>query len=433
MKRQGLLGGVIAVLLVAVIGLAGALTWVLLTRTPVPPSTDRPDAPPYAQRGAYTVGTQALRVQSAGRTLPAWVWYPAAPSLAPQRYTYTSAYGLWASDGHALENAVPARNGAPYPLVVYSHGSGSTPLLSLFLLEHLASQGFVVIAAEHVGNTPINRLDGDGFSANIIDAYAQRPQDIVALLDFAETLTAPNGALEGMIDMERVAVSGHSFGGYTAFAAAGARLDFDALAAWCDANAGVTLADVRPEAALAGSSRTETLTDGACYLLDDQAQIAAGFGLDAPPSGMWDSLKDERIDAVVALAPWNAPIFGAQGLAEVTQPTLILVGTADDSTKAERDAIPFYEQIGADEKYLVQLQNADHYVFVDVCNPLLVRLNSTYACLDAVWDLPRAHDITQHLVTAFLRAQFYDDADAAAALATDAVLDIRGLLYERTP
>ena len=77
------------------------------------------------------------------------------------------------------------------------------------LAEHLASRGFVVLGPEHA------EVD---WAADILQTTADRPLAISATIDLAE-----DGALDGIIDTDRVAVVGHSWGGYTAFAVAGAR------------------------------------------------------------------------------------------------------------------------------------------------------------------------------------------------------------------
>jgi hypothetical protein len=46
-----------------------------------------------------------------------------------------------------------------------------------------------------------------------------------------------------------------------------------------------------------------------------------------------------------------------------------------------------------------------------------------------VWDLDRAANLTDHLVTAFLLAELYRDTDAAAAFSPDAV-SFPGITYE---
>jgi predicted dienelactone hydrolase len=95
---------------------------------------------------------------------------------------------------------------------------------------------------------------------------------------------------------------------------------------------------------------------------------------------------------------------------------MVLVGSLDETAPAPRDANVFFEQLGGEPRALVTFQNAGHVVFVDSCSEFVVAMGFFGLCSDAVWDLPRAHDLTNHLSTAFLRAVFYDDSAAWAAL-----------------
>jgi len=52
-----------------------------------------------------------------------------------------------------------------------------------------------------------------------------------------------------------------------------------------------------------------------------------------------------------------------------------------------------------------------------------------WLCADPVWDKDRAHDLLNHLITAFLLVALKDDADAGAALAPDQVV-FPGITYE---
>ncbi|MGJ3237998.1 MAG: alpha/beta hydrolase family protein [Anaerolineae bacterium] len=403
------------VLLLIVIVLSVALAWLIYTRQPYE-KVYRPDAPTYGERGAYTVGVQQFTITGEDRPLNGWVWYPAQGT--PELANYSAFNGVFEASGRANWDAQPRNDGAPYPLVVFSHGSGASPLLSLFFTEHLASQGFVVIATEHPANTMIDRIgSNEAYDDAVVDNYIYRPQDVRRTIDYAlDDLNV--GALSGMIDAERIAVAGHSFGGYTSFASAGARLNLDALAQWCADNDGVTVGDVRNESALTASNRDVLLADGACYLLDNASRLAELMRLPDVPTGAWPSLGDERISAVIALAPWNAPIFGEENLTEITLPALIMVGSNDNTTKPERDAHNFYSWLGSEDKTLVEFVLGDHSLFVDQCPPVLINAGFYASCSDPVWDLARAHNLTNHLATAFLRATFYDDAGARTALNT---------------
>ena len=369
----------------------------------------RPDAPTYAKRGPFAVGTFDLTIPDPKRPLTVTVWYPALnPTKATEKIQYH--FETLLVDGHALLNAKPDGSQGPYPLIVFSHGLGGLRLQSLFYTEHLASYGFVVMAADHPGSVldVLAALGLGGSSTSqptqLVENFALRPNDILREIAQAETLTAKGGALEGLIDTQRIAVTGHSFGGYTAMAAGGAQLDLAELGQWCNS---------KPSAALQ--------PQGVCALRDYGNAMAQFRGLSATPQGVWPSTTDPRIKAVVALAPWNAPIFGKDGLAAFTVPALIIVGTTDTRTIPERDAYVFYDQIGSARKALFTLDNADHYVFVDNCPPAFATTALFTSCSDSVWDMDRVHDLINHVATAYLLATLKNDPDAAKAIAPGAV------------
>ncbi len=392
---------------------------------PFAPGADaqRPDAPRYAQRGPYLVGTQEITVPQPGRELQATVWYPAL-NPGNQEQTTTYRYGVLTLDGNALRDAAPDADNGPYPLVVFSHGSGGFRLQSLYLMEHLASYGFVVISAEHPGNTLADSLLGRDEVSGIVDNYAYRPLDVLAEIDFMAGADSP---LAGVVDADHVAVMGHSFGGNTALAAAGAQLDFGALQEWCNGPTYTTIAPSSPEPDALTIRQRVSVREMVCFMQNRDARVAELRGLDAPPDGLWPLTTDPRIQAMIALAPWNAPIFGAEGLANVTIPAMIMVGSADSTTYPPRDAYAAYTNLSSAEKHLVVFENAEHLLFANACTPLMERA-AFDRCSDPVWDMDRAHDLINHMATAFLLATFYNDADTAAALQPDAV-DFTGVIY----
>lgn len=389
-------------------------------------SAQRPDAPPYARPGPYAVGTQEVTVPQPGRELPATVWYPA---LDPGEDAAVGSYqyGVLRLEGRALRDAAPDLEHGPYPLVVFSHGSGGFRLQSLYFVEHLASYGFVVIAADHPGNTLADTLLPGNATGGIIENYAYRPLDVLAQIDYMAGQTAEGGAFAGLVDAGRVAVAGHSFGGFTALAAAGARLDFSALREWCAAPAYVTIAPSSPEPADLTAAQEVQVRGLVCFLQGVDAQVAELRGLDAPPDGPWPPTTDPRIQAVIALAPWNAPIFGAEGLAHVKVPAMIMVGSADSITYAPRDAYAAYAGMSSAERHLVVFENAEHLLFANACSPLM-EAAAFERCSDSVWDMARAHDLINHLATAFLLSSLYGDSEAAQALQPQAV-DFPGVFY----
>lgn len=391
-------------------GISPSLTlFLLLILFSIPlDAQQRPDAPPYARRGEYTVGTRDAISQDEQRPLNITLWYPALnPDNQPERVTYR--HGLFSAEGRALRDAAPNLSSAPYPLVIFSHGNSGFRFQSLYLTEHLASQGFVVIALDHPTNTVFDAMqDNNALLDNIAPNYAHRPADVLRVIAYADSLDA--GDLAGLIDTQRIAIVGHSFGGYTALAVGGLQLNFDQLEQQC-------LAAVEP-------------FSDVCFLVDEEPRIAEARGFETIPEGAWPPITDPRIKAIVALAPWNGSIFDLNSLTYIQTPTMFLVGSADDVTPPIRDAEYMYDRMfAATPKVLITFQNGGHYIFVDSCSDLLVQFGFFEVCSDPVWDVDRTNDLTNHFTTAFLRSVLYDEPEASAALQPGAV-NLIGISYQ---
>ena len=152
-----------------------------------------------------TFTKQSVVSPSTPRPLDTVIWYPTNPGAGP----INGSYG-------AVVNA-PVAAGGPYPIVLFSHGSCGFPLQSIFLTAQLAAQGFVVIAPPHPGNT-INEFPNCGTSTAQVNSFLERPQDVVFVLDqmLAENESGASPFF-GALDPDRIAMSGHSFGGLTTY------------------------------------------------------------------------------------------------------------------------------------------------------------------------------------------------------------------------
>lgn len=218
--------------------------------------------------------------------------------------------------------------------------------------------------------------------------------------------------------MDKVAVTGHSLGGWNALAVAGAQMHFDMLKNWCAEG---------PYVSILVSLVCNMVSQGT--LDENENRLIDLANLDIQPGELWPALSDPRVDAIVPLAPGGLLTFGEDGFQGVTVPTLILLGSADTTAIPEFNGLWAYERLGAEHKGLVVFADGGHMMFAQ-CNAAWT--SAAYQmCSDPVWDLLRIHDLTNHFTTAFLLAQLYGDEEAAAALAPDAV-QFPGITYETT-
>lgn len=370
-------------------------------------SAQRPDAPIYAQRGPYTVGWQAFEIPDAERPLPISIWYPAQGTKEEEIIQYQD--GLILLDGHAIEGGIPDLSNGPYPVVIFSHGSGGTRFQSIFLTEHLASYGFVVITLDHPGNTILDRIsDPDGFGQKVFTNFALRPLDILRTIEFADGL-AMGGPLSGMLDMDRLGISGHSFGGYTALAAVGAQLDLSGVGEFC--------------------TDAENSDSFFCNADNSVAVLASLRGIETPEDGIFPPTSEPRIKAVALFAPASGLTLNPESVAAITIPSLVIVGSADTVTPAEQNANLTYSLLGSADKTLMTLVNGGHYLLLEKCPPLAISFGLFDQCSDDVWDMDRAHDLINHVTVAFFLAQLANDDTARQALAPDQ-MNFIGIEYQ---
>lgn len=347
----------------------------------------------FAEVGPHPVGLRRLEVAG----LEATVWYPALDS-SPDPHLYTHSLlvfgagvptAIAAHVGRAGSDADVDTSRGPYPLVVLSHGYAITASSYGWLAEHLASHGMVVVAPHHR-----EVLDPRMLWRSTIT----RPRDIDHLIDSIPAWQDAAGFPSSIVDIDRTAVVGHSYGGYTALAAAGARLDMNGFAGRC--------------APPAAPDRLEFLCDALVPYVQDIAG-QAGFG--SVPSGLWPAQVSAPVDAVVSLAG-DAAMYGESGLAEVDVPLLVIGGTADTDSPFEWGSEFAYDHVSSQRKIEVRLDGAGHFVYLGECSSVrrIVKLMPFGFCTDDGWNRSDVHTELKHRVAAFLYSEMVGD-DAAAA------------------
>jgi predicted dienelactone hydrolase len=137
-----------------------------------------------------------------------------------------------------------------------------------------------------------------------------------------------------------VGVMGQSFGGYTALALVGAKINFDSLKQGCDKSFAQSL--------------------NLSLLLQCQAQQL--------PKKDYD-FKDPRVKAAIAVNPITSSIFGTEGFKGIQAPVMIISGTADSITPPLAEQIEPFTWLPNVEKRLILIDGATHFSTIDQLQP----------------------------------------------------------------
>jgi predicted dienelactone hydrolase len=319
-------------------------------------------------------GTEAPLVD---RTLRVDIWYPATVKNGAKLVVYRDS--LWAEPPHppvhfsqkgmAVSGAKAA--GGKHPLVIVSHGYSNNPAVMTWLTENLASKGYVVAAIHHKDPNPYVVSPSIRAAPNF-----NRPRDIVFV---ASELRAVLGDL---IDADNVALIGYSQGGYGVLTAGGATLD-----------------PAGPNMDLVAGGWLKTFA---------QAQAQA------------DAMALKGVKAVVALAPaGGAPrsAWGAEGLAALTAPLLLIHGDSDPVVDYKSGALAVFTGAVNSHRYLLTYKQAGHAIAL---NPAPPEMRGTVWDMDwfedPIWRQDRINAINLHFITAFLAVHLRNDASKAAYL-----------------
>jgi predicted dienelactone hydrolase len=320
---------------------------------------DNPDA-----RGEYRVGVKTVKLTDVTRHRPLTleVWYPAKLEANQEKSVYTSTVGAtpYSVQARAGRDAPMLEAGQKFPLIVYSHGQPGSRMQAHYLLEHLASQGFVVAALDHTNSTHAD-VTQDSYATGLVD----RPLDIL----FAATEIPKQ--FPGS-DANNIGLLGYSYGGYSSLNAAGIGLDSANLAAYCK----------------------RANNEGPCFLQSFFTPLEAARGAKVIKA-------DPRIKAVFVMAPYGIPWFSPQAFADMRVPLFVGGGSSDTVATYSRDAHEAYKMSGSKKKYLLTLEAATHNPWV-VCPPeVKVNAQDYERCSEPNWDHAKSHAITQHFAAAF--------------------------------
>ncbi len=266
------------------------------------------------------------------------------------------------------------------PVVVISHGLSSKPEGFATQAKHLASYGYVVALPQHPGSDAQQTQDLiEGYSRQVfrLNEFIDRPLDISYTLDELERRNATE--FDERLALDNVGVFGHSFGGYTALAVAGATIDFDHLALDC--------------ADELGELNTSLLLQCRALQLERNAY----------------NFRDERVKAVFASNPVNASIFGPQGLSQIQIPVFIGAGSYDPATPFIFEQVRSFPWLIAPDRYL-QLEEGQAHVDFSQLDAGITDMIETVGSL-TLPDPQLLDDYTNAMMLAFFEVYIVNDPE----------------------
>lgn len=224
------------------------------------------------------------------------------------------------------------------PVIVISHGLGSDSTNFEYLATHLSSYGFAVIVPNHPGSDSQqfqSVLNGSDSDLAKPDEFYNRPLDVKYILDVMEAQNKSNSQFRGRLNLQQIGVFGQSFGGYTALALAGAKINFEQLKKDC-----------KPEL-LKNTWNASLLLQCRVLELHNKHQDV--------------NLQDNRVKAVIAVNPLTSSILGEAGLSQIHTPVMIVASSQDTIAPALYEQIRPFHWIANSQKYLVVLSGGTHF------------------------------------------------------------------------
>lgn len=266
----------------------------------------------------------------------AWsAWYPADATHGGER-----PLGQPFDLGPVVKDA-PLAAPQTFPVVLLSHGTGGTAESLGWVARCLASAGYVVIGANHHGNTAIEPYLPHGFLC-----WWERAIDLSVLL----TDLGTNGVFAGRLDLDQVAAVGFSLGCHSICALAGARTSMDQFETWHRTS----------DAARRGPQEFPDLFDH----MKDLATSSRSFQQSWARHG--EDFSDPRIGALVMMAP-PPPVrsLTPRSIARIEQPTTILTAGTDYEAPPEH-GVTWLQGQNPGFQHQDLGQHVGHYSFLEL-------------------------------------------------------------------
>ena len=283
----------------------------------------------FLQTHEYAVGQATLELMDQDRERPVKteIWYPTRDT------TKLNVAAEYPFKLPPTSRDADVASGA-YPLIMLSHGTGGNRISQMWLACELASNGYIVAAVDHHGNTLDNKIP-----VNFVKVW-DRPMDI----SFAIDQLLVDAQWASVIDTAHIGMAGFSLGGYTTIGIAGGVLDYNLLNEFSKTEEGKIEFDLPELGDVSSLITTDIIESG---------------------NQKYNDLKDDRISAFVAMAPAIGQGFNRTDQFEQVDQSLLIIGAhSDERTPVHTNAKHYHELINGSQ-YIELDGEVGHYVFMN--------------------------------------------------------------------
>lgn len=289
-----------------------------------------------------SLGTQEITFlsESSNRNIVAELYYPTSIKLENKLIDH----GVWLRQNY-YNGPISIDTKKSYPLIIFSHGFQGDRFGNSWIAEKMVAEGYIVVMIEHTLNTSHEHSDLFCYTS-----MWQRPTDVSELL----THLLKHDVWGKVIDQNRIAAAGFSLGGSTALWLGGICADKDLFKKTLDMK----------------YSRWVDWPHN-----EKQKALSVNWAKAEL------SYRDNRIKAVVAIAPDLGEAFSESGLKKMDTPALIIAGDKDRVTPKESNSSYYAKNIKNVET--LTFEGAEHYTFMNKGSSLGFKI-TPHLCSDSM-------------------------------------------------
>lgn len=316
------------------------LAWVLIghiAQAAEPTENAKPNSSAEASVSALAVKMQHLDLFDTTRQRPVKItlWYPAA--------SHCQQALVCLADGAILHQAV-----------LLSHGAMGAAQNYQWLGKQLAAQGFITVGVNHYGESWI--YGAEHVNPAAVMQFWQRPLDLTFVLNVLEqNQLAGREIFSQPVQWQNTTAIGHSSGGASVLALAGAQWDLTQAATYCKTAAAAT----DRSCAYLVKTKVEAMNTSTVVSASGEAHQLPSL----PKQLSW---QDNRVKRLVLLDPALGHVATTKSLTQLKIPVLVVGSVKNDFLPYARHAGFYASQIpGAKELPLDQGEG--HFVYLDSC------------------------------------------------------------------